>query len=251
MKKSSTFSGTTTSEYKGQNLSIEKKLPDIFQSNFIFVLSHDLRRPLRAIQGFSKLLEKKYGALFPEEAKNFLKLIMDSSNELDQQIEDLVSYLKLKPANLQIQTIVMNDFVNTIIHELMGSDSKNKFEIKVLPLPSCEADPTLLKVVFVNLIANAIKYSNSSNTPIYIEIGSIEQTGETVFYVKDKGVGIDMEYAEKLFGIFKRFHSAEEYIGNGIGLAKVKLAIDLHQGRLWVETEVGKGSTFYFTLGCQ
>jgi signal transduction histidine kinase len=235
---------------------------------FSYSVSHDLRAPLRAIDGFSRILLEEYMPQLTPEAQRYLRLARDNVQQMGRLVDDLLTFSRLGRQSLKIQTVLPADLVRQALEELRSEQEGRRVEISVGDLPACQADPALLKQVFANLLSNALKFTRRREVA-RIEIGSIpphptlspsgrgltpspsegEGRGEgAVYFVKDNGVGFDMRYASKLFGVFQRLHRAEEYEGTGVGLAIVQRIIHRHGGRVWAEGEVDKGATFYFTL---
>jgi PAS domain S-box-containing protein len=215
---------------------------------FTYSVSHDLRAPLRAISGYSQLLTERAGTGLDAQTTGFIHSISANTKRMGRLIDDLLSLSRFSRAELQRTTINVNELVNNVIAELSQSD-KNfaKTQITVRDLPPVKADYNLLQQVYINLIANAVKYSSLKEKPT-VEIGSLKKAGKTVYFVKDNGSGFDMEFYNKLFGVFQRLHDSREFEGTGVGLAIVKRIITKHQGEIWAESEVDKGATFYFTL---
>lgn len=215
---------------------------------FSYSVSHDLRAPLRHVQGYVEMLEHTLQGQLSDKAKHYLKTIKDSGLEMGQLIDDLLDFSRmgrvaLSETNIQVETVVRNTIKSL---ELAVQDRNIVWKID--PLPQVLADPTALKQVMANLIGNAVKYSRQRD-PAEIEIGCAgEEEGRLVLFVKDNGAGFDMRYAHKLFGVFQRLHRAEEFEGTGIGLATVRRVIGRHGGRTWAEGRVNGGATIYFTL---
>ena len=214
---------------------------------FTYSVSHDLRAPLRAVDGFSRILLEKYGAEMSSDAKRYQNLIRDNAKQMGQLIDDLLSFSRLSRQPVKRQEVEPSEIVRQVLHDLQVN-SIERAPVTVEDLAVCHADPALLKQVYVNLISNALKYTRCSKPPL-IEIGCHNDNGTPVYYVRDNGVGFDMKYADKLFGVFQRLHRAEEYEGTGVGLAVVQRVIQRHGGRIWAEAAVNKGATFFFTLG--
>jgi PAS domain S-box-containing protein len=213
---------------------------------FSYSVSHDLRAPLRAINGYAKMLEEDYDALFDAEGKKFLDTIQYNAKKMSNLIDDLLSFSRLGRKTLLKTSINMNDLVQNILTDLDKTE-KNNAEIKVAPLHPVHGDYALIKQVLINLISNAIKYSSKKPNPV-VEITS-ELHKETVTYrVKDNGEGFDMAYADKLFGVFQRLHKEEEFEGTGVGLAIVQRIIARHGGKVGAYGELGQGATFHFSL---
>ena len=228
---------------------------------FSYSVSHDLRAPLRAMDGFSRILLEEHGAQLSDEARRYLQIVRSNAQHMGQLVDDLLAFSRLSRQPLNKQPVAPAELVRQALAELRPDQDGRQVEIIVGDLPVCQADPTLLKQVFVNLISNALKFTRK-RAPAVIEIGCIVgmeardapssvfcPPSSVVYYVKDNGVGFDMRYAHKLFGVFQRLHRAEEYEGTGVGLAIVQRIVHRHGGRVWAEAEVDKGATFYFTLG--
>ena len=214
--------------------------------SFSYSVSHDLRAPLRAINGYAQIILEEYQAQFDEELKRLFGVIQKNATKMGLLIDDLLSFSKLGRKELVKVKIDTNDMVQQILRE-MQENIPEKMTINTKPLLDAEGDYTLIYQAFVNLISNAIKYSSKTGNP-EIEINAFESGEEYIYYVKDNGSGFNMEYADKLFGVFQRLHGDNEFEGTGVGLAIVKRVILKHGGRVWAESEVDKGATFYFSL---
>jgi two-component system, sensor histidine kinase and response regulator len=214
---------------------------------FSYSVSHDLRAPLRHISGFSDILTTKYSDKMPEEAAKFLGMINTSVEHMARLIEDLLRLARLGMAPLSRQPVDVSGLVREVLEELMKGQEGISVETRIGNLPPCVGDYALLKQVFINLLSNAVKFSRNAKGPL-IEAGFKEQNGERVYFVRDNGAGFNMRNAEKLFGVFQRFHRADEFEGTGVGLSIVQRIIHRHGGRIWAESEVGQGATFFFTL---
>ena len=214
---------------------------------FSYSVSHDLRAPLRAINGFSRILSNEFSSKLDEEARTFLQKIILSGKKMSRLIDDLLDFSRLSRKPLQKQGVDPNPIVRTVIDSLEMETIGHPIQWSLSTLPIAHADPMLLQQVYANLIGNAVKYSRNRQ-PAQIEIGSFHQTNETVYFVRDNGAGFDMKYAEKLFGVFQRLHREEEFEGTGIGLATVHRIIQRHGGRIWAEARPDEGATFYFTI---
>jgi DNA-binding LacI/PurR family transcriptional regulator/signal transduction histidine kinase len=214
---------------------------------FSYSVSHDLRAPLRAIDGFSHLLVEEYEALLPKEAQGYLNRIHLNVKRMSDLINDLLAFSHIGRKTLQVENLDMNQLVQEILDNFRADNELKQVEIMVESLPPCRADRSLLKQVWINLISNAIKYSSRRENP-RIEIRHIIQHHSIVYLVKDNGVGFDMRYVDKLFGVFQRLHRDDEYEGTGIGLATVRRIIGRHGGTVWAEAELDKGATFYFMI---
>ncbi len=233
-----------------ENLAIaSRKLQEANQEleAFTYSVSHDLRAPLRAVDGFSQILLEDYADELPKNAVSYLTKVTDGAHQMGELIKDLLELSRLGRKPLQKLHFDCNEMVQKIIEDFDYKISKQDYEIKIHDFPNVYGDPALLKQVFVNLISNAIKFSSQNETP-RIEIGKMRDDGEVRFYVKDNGVGFDMDYVENLFGVFQRLHSADQFEGTGVGLAIVQRIIRRHGGRVWAEGQVNKGATFFFTI---
>lgn len=213
---------------------------------FSYSVSHDLRAPLRHINGYISILSKHLHDL-PEKEKHYLDTIADSARQMGVLIDDLLNFSRTGRQEMQLTTLDMNvvlqDVMQVIKHESFGRGIK----WKVAELPQVVGDYSLLRLVWLNLLNNAVKFSRV-NVATLIEVGFVDENNEFVFFVRDNGVGFDMQYAHKLFGVFERLHSAQEFEGTGIGLANVRRIILRHNGRTWAEAEIDKGAVFYFSL---
>ena len=238
---------------KQLNSELEKTVTQLISANkemeaFTYSVSHDLRAPLRIIDGFGEILLKDYSHAFDEEGKHTLGVIMGNAKHMGQLIDDLLNLSRLGRAQLAIKKADMHEIVEDVIHAISMVDLQmTKAEIKVHPLKACECDISLMRQVWINLISNAVKYSRKREQPV-IDIGWEDRNGETVYYVKDNGVGFDMKYYNKLFGVFQRLHKISEFEGTGVGLALVFRIISKHNGKIWAEAVENEGATFYFTL---
>ena len=217
---------------------------------FSYSVSHDLRAPLRAMNGFSRILIENYGTQVPPEAVRYLNMIRDNATHMGRLIDDLLAFSQLGRKELQKQPIDSSGLVHRVFEELRPEAGDRKIQLTVGELPPVEADPALLRQVYVNLLSNAIKYTRGREEA-HIEVNAKQNGGgpeDVIFVIKDDGAGFDMRYADKLFGVFQRLHRAEEFEGTGVGLATVQRIIQRHGGRIWAEAEVNRGATFYFTL---
>jgi len=215
---------------------------------FSYSVSHDLRAPLRAMDGFSRILLEDYAAAVSEEVQEYLRLIREGAQQMGSLIDHLLDFSRLGRQPLRKQPVVVANLVYVVLGDLQTAREGRSIDILVGYLPDCQADPTLLRQVFANLLGNAVKFTKTRQHAV-IEVGCREHAGETVYFVKDNGVGFDMQYANKLFGVFQRLHRVEEFEGTGVGLATVQRIIHRHGGRIWAEAEVDKGAAFYFTVG--
>jgi signal transduction histidine kinase len=214
---------------------------------FSYSVAHDLRAPLRAIDGFSRILLEEHAPSLTSEAQHYLDVVRRNSQRMGLLIDDLLVFARLSRQPLNKQPVKPSDLVRQCVDELRAEQQGRRVEIAIGDLPACQADPVLLKHVWMNLMSNALKYTRKREAAV-IEVGSREQPGACVYFVKDNGVGFDMQYADKLFGVFQRLHRAEDYEGTGVGLAIVQRIIHRHGGRVWAEAAVNQGATFYFTV---
>ena len=214
---------------------------------FSYSVSHDLRAPLRAINGFVSILLEDYHQVLDDEGKRICLIIHSNAVKMGQLIDDLLSFSRLIRSELHNSTIDMQSLVGTLIAEFQSSKELNPNIISLQELPQSTGDSNLIKQVWTNLISNAIKYSSKTTNP-QITIGANTDENETIYFIKDNGVGFSMNYIHKLFGVFQRLHSANEFEGTGVGLAIVQRIVTRHGGRVWAEGEIGKGATFYFSL---
>jgi PAS domain S-box-containing protein len=214
---------------------------------FTYSVSHDLRAPLRHIGGFSKILSEDFGPGLPPEAQTHLQRIQDGVHRMGLLVDELLSLARVGRHALNLQATKLNVVIEEVVSLLQPEAEGRAISWKIADLPSAECDPILIKQVFQNLIANALKFTRTRERAV-IEIRHQQENGQTVIAVADNGVGFSMKYKDKLFGVFQRLHRAEEFEGTGIGLATVKRIIHKHGGRVWAEAELDKGATFYFTL---
>ena len=214
--------------------------------SFSYSVSHDLRAPLRAIVGYSNILIEDYGDKLDDEGKRTLNVIMKNVLKMGQLIDDLLAFSRIGKQNIIRVNVDMNLLVNSIDAELK-IQQPNKIELNIKSLLNTKCDSSMIKQVMTNLISNALKYSGKKEKS-NVEIGSYTENNNNIYYVKDNGVGFDMKYYDKLFGVFQRLHSANEFEGTGVGLALVQRIINKHGGKVWAEAKVDEGATFYFSL---
>ena len=214
---------------------------------FSYSVSHDLRTPLRAISGYSKILTEDFSSMLNEEGKRLTGLINKNAVNMGILIEDLLKFSKMSRQETIKSNIYMHEMANSIYHELVSEKEKENINFTILKIPDAFGDPSLIKQVWRNLIGNAIKFSSTKSNPA-IEIGTIKSDTENIYYVKDNGIGFNMEHSHKLFGVFKRLNNAKEFEGTGVGLANVQRIINRHGGRVWAEGKEGEGAVLYFSL---
>jgi len=213
---------------------------------FTYSVSHDLRAPLRSINGYAQMLDEDYGPKLDIEGKRIIKTICDNAINMGMLIDELLGFSQLGRKEVQLRKINMNELVESVFID-MDKSFTHKAEIKIGKLHEVEADFGLLRQVMFNLISNALKYSSKKEQPI-IEVFSEEKNGDIVFSLKDNGAGFDMKYYDKLFGVFQRLHKQKEFEGVGVGLAIVERIISKHGGKVWAEGKVNEGAQFNFSL---
>ncbi len=231
--------------------SLEEKARELEDANnnfesFAYSVSHDLRAPLRAISGFSDMARKRYADKLGDEGRHLLNVVYDNTVKMNQLIDDILAFSRTGRQGMAKSEVDMDASAREALDETRPSAGLG-LTVEIKPLPPARGDPAMLRQVWVNLLSNAVKFTRHKQVRA-IEIGSYAEGNENVYYVKDNGVGFDMRYAEKLFGVFQRLHRAEEFEGTGIGLAIVKRIINRHGGRVWAEGKVDEGATFYFAL---
>jgi signal transduction histidine kinase len=211
--------------------------------------AHDLRTPLRAITGFADVLLDPRAKIPGDEAQRYIRMIRDGSVQMGELINALLAFSRLGRQALALQTVNLTQLCREAYSELERERSGRRIEFRLQPLRVAEGDPALLRVVFVNLLSNALKYTRPRDVAV-IEVGVLETSEENVpvVFVRDNGVGFDLRDADKLFGVFQRLHHVHEFDGTGVGLATVRRIIDRHGGRIWAEAAPQNGATFFFTL---
>jgi light-regulated signal transduction histidine kinase (bacteriophytochrome) len=213
---------------------------------FSYSVSHDLRAPLRIVSGYAIILEEEYHNIFDEEGRRLLSIVQDSAKKMGVLIDDLLAFSRLGKNKVVMTNVDMNSVVNLAVAELSNQGS-NELKININPLLNAYSDYSLISQVWKNLISNAIKYSAQNPYPV-IAINSLETDSTIIYSISDNGVGFDMKYAHKLFGVFQRLHDVDEFEGTGVGLALVQRIIKKHGGKIWAEAEIGKGAIFSFSL---
>ncbi len=215
---------------------------------FSYSVSHDLRAPLRHIDGYAALLSKAAGEALNDKARRYLQTISDSAKQMGQLIDDLLIFSRMGRQDMLRTTVKLDQLVKTVLHDLRLDLQGRTISWTIHPLPNVSGDPAMLRQVFVNLISNALKFT-ATRPETRIEIGAVtRKPDETEVFVRDNGVGFDMQYVNKLFGVFQRLHRNDEFEGTGIGLANVRRIIHRHGGRTWAEGAPDQGATFYFSL---
>ena len=214
---------------------------------FSYSVAHDLRAPLRAVGGFSQLLVESYQDTLNEEGKRLLGVIRNEAERMGVLIDALLTFSRLGIEQVMCSALDMTALARSTFQELMRHHAGRKHRLELQPLPAARGEEALVRQVFVNILSNAIKFTRQREVAV-IEIGGRSDSEQNVYYVKDNGVGFDDRYADKLFGVFQRLHRDEQFEGTGIGLALVQRIITRHGGRVWAESKLNEGATFYFTL---
>jgi len=215
--------------------------------SFGYSVSHDLRAPLRAIDGFSHVLLEDHSEALDAEARRLLATVRANTQRMSRLIDDLLAFSRLGRKELEMAPVDLTSLAQTVVEDLQKASGEHHARVSIAPLPPARGDRALLHLVLTNLIGNALKFARGRAEP-RIEIGAQTEDRETVYYVRDNGVGFDMQYAHKLFGVFERLHRAEDFEGTGVGLALVKRIVQRHGGRVWAKGKVNEGATLYFTL---
>jgi PAS domain S-box-containing protein len=213
---------------------------------FSYSVSHDLRAPLRAIDGYSQIVLKQCGPLMSEEQRRYLQRVRDNTVQMGHLVDDLLTLSRLGRQPLARQLVSTGTIVAEVLRDVRQQVAGRSVQVSVGELPPVWGDPGLLKQVFMNIIDNAFKYTRLRDDAV-VEIDSRRMGDEQVFIVRDNGVGFDMQYADKLFDVFQRLHRAEDFAGTGVGMAIVQRIVQRHGGRVWAEAAVDRGATFYFT----
>jgi signal transduction histidine kinase len=249
------FAQTAADEVRALNAELEHRVTqrtaELAATNqeleaFAYSVSHDLRAPLRHIDGYTQILEDEVGKNLPE-ASHYVSRIRTGVQNMGQLVDDLLKLSRIGRVEPKFERVALNTIVEEVLADLKEEIAKRNIEWRIAKLPAARVDPGLIKQVFANLISNAVKYSRTRPLAI-IEIGSEPANGAVAIFIRDNGVGFNMKYAHKLFGAFQRLHRMEDFEGTGIGLATVQRIVRLHGGKIWVEAELDKGATFHFTL---
>jgi light-regulated signal transduction histidine kinase (bacteriophytochrome) len=214
---------------------------------FSYSVSHDLRAPLRAIIGYASILREDHEAQLDSEGRRILAVVATEGARLGRLIDDLLAFARLGRQSLRRSRVDMEDLARTVFAELSEREPGRTLQLSLEPIPPARGDPSMLRQVWVNLLSNAIKYT-STREVAQIRIGSRTEHGEITYVVQDNGVGFDMKYVGKLFGVFQRLHSEAEFSGTGVGLALVRRILKRHDGRIWADARLDAGATFFFTL---
>jgi signal transduction histidine kinase len=235
-------------EIENLNKNLSSNLSQLESSNkeleaFTYSVSHDLRAPLRSISGYAKILNEDYGSGLDEEGKKVIDIVVRNASKMGNLIDDLLDFSRFGKKEMIKSRINMSEMVRLISNDL----NTHRAEVVVMDLEPTVVDVTMIKQVWINLISNAFKYSRNKEK-IRIEIGSDHNGEEDVFFIKDNGIGFDMRYVHKLFGVFQRLHKVHEFEGTGVGLAIVQRIIQRHGGKVWAEGKVNEGAVFYFSI---
>jgi light-regulated signal transduction histidine kinase (bacteriophytochrome) len=215
--------------------------------SFSYSVSHDLRAPLRSIDGYAQMLEEDYNDKLDETGRRYIRTIRGGSQRMAALIDDLLAFSRLNRQNLTRTQVDMTALARRAAAEILEAQPEPRPAVDIAELPPVSGDPALLRQVWTNLISNAVKYSSKSDAP-HVEVRAAREGGRIRYEVRDNGIGFDMKYADKLFGVFQRLHGMDEYPGTGVGLAIVQRIVTRHQGAITAQAERGKGATFKFTL---
>jgi K+-sensing histidine kinase KdpD len=235
------------------NVELAKRSDELQATNkeleaFAYSVSHDLRAPVRHIAGFTELLQKHANPVLDDKSRHQINMILESASRMGNLVDDLLAFSRIGRAETQKTTIHLEQLVKAVIGEIAPDTQGRKITWRIGTLPICYGDPSLLRLVFGNLVSNAVKFTRT-RPQAEIEINSLNHTpDEAVVFVRDNGVGFDMKYKNKLFGVFQRLHSQESFEGTGIGLATVQRIIHRHGGRVWAEASLNNGATFFVAL---
>jgi light-regulated signal transduction histidine kinase (bacteriophytochrome) len=213
---------------------------------FAYSVSHDVRSPLRSMLAYSEILLNEHAGNLDEEGRLFQERIRANAERLDGYISGILAYSSLSRQEILREDVNLTDLAWQVIGELSGQIGGREIKFAVEEMPPVSADRALMRVVLTNLISNAVKFTDTQPAP-EISIGSINENGREIYYIRDNGIGLDMKFAETIFETFQRLHGVDQYVGRGIGLALVRRIILRHGGNVWVQSEEGEGATFYFT----
>ncbi|HXD94578.1 MAG TPA: ATP-binding protein, partial [Bacteroidia bacterium] len=239
------FNQTLEQRVKDRTTELEAANKEL--ESFSYSVSHNLRAPARAIHSYATVFLEDYDGKLDDEAKRLINIILKNGKKMGLLIDDLLAFSQLGRKELIKTKLSMDDIVSTIWNELYRAEENRNIQFEISPLPDAYAEKATIQQVWVNLISNALKYTRNK-TQTVIKIYAKQKNGETIYCIKDNGSGFDMKYYNKLFGVFQRLHSQEEFEGTGVGLAIVERIINKHGGKIWGEGEVDKGATFYFSL---
>jgi signal transduction histidine kinase len=239
-------------EIRKLNQELGKRAAELEASNkelesFAYSVSHDLRAPLRHMVGYSELLQKQASSLLDDKSQRFIRTILDSAKKMGNLIDDLLAFSRIGRAETRQTKVDLEQLVKDVVAEIGQDTRRRNIAWKIGTLPVCYGDRSMLKLVVVNLVSNATKFTRMRK-PAEIEIGCVDRDEEVEVFVRDNGAGFDMQYVDKLFGVFQRLHLAEQFEGTGIGLATVQRIVHRHGGKVWAEGAVDRGATFTFSL---
>jgi PAS domain S-box-containing protein len=239
-------------ERRALNFQLQEKVKELSLVNkeletFSYSVSHDLRAPLRHIDGFTRILLEEHASELSDEGKKYVQRVLQAVTHTGRLVDDLLNLARIGRKDLQRKKVILADVVRQALAMLPPGTADRAVEWKIANLPEVHGDPGLLELVFVNLLSNALKFTRPRQ-PAVIEIGANKRAGLDTFFVRDNGVGVDPKYADKLFGVFQRLHREDEFEGTGVGLATVQRIIHRHGGEVWAESALGHGTTFFFTL---
>ena len=240
-------------DLKHSNERLERRTLELSETNielesFAYSVAHDLRAPLRHIAGYSNVLVQEYGTRLDADGRRYLEKIVDGGEKMGRLVDDLLSLSKIGRQELSLQATSLDKLLRHVVNELAPEWSEREVEWQIGELFSVDCDPGLMKQVFMNLLSNAVKYTRKREHAV-IQVGQMRQNDQRVIFVRDNGVGFEMQYVGKLFGVFQRLHKARDFEGTGVGLAIVQRIIHKHGGRIWAEAKVDEGATFFFTMG--
>ncbi len=218
---------------------------------FAYIASHDLQEPLRVVGNFIGLLRRRYAAHFDEEAFQYIDFAVDGVQRMSQQIKNILTFSRVSQKEMEFRRTDINEVIETKIHDLSKNIEEKNVKLKIERMPEIVCEKTQIEMVFYNLISNAIKFNKSEIPIIFISNQTTEENGYWHFSVKDNGIGIEKQYQEKIFEIFRRLHNKKEYAGTGIGLTLCLKIVHRHHGKIWFESQEGHGTTFHFTISKQ
>ncbi len=224
---------------------LERSYKDM--ESFTYIASHDLRSPLIAISGFSRILQEDYAGILDEKGRDLLSRISSSAKRMSQLIDDILSFSRVSAREVKYSEIDMKKLVCEVFEEMRPAMGEHSIRLEIKDLPQGYGDMPMIRQVFVNFLSNAIKFTRTQTAPA-IEVGGFENGKENVYYVRDNGIGFDEKFRDKLFGLFQRLHTSHQFEGTGIGLFMIKRVVEKHGGRVWAEGALKRGATFYFCL---
>jgi len=242
-------------ELNALNELLERRVTELREANreiesFSYSVSHDLRAPLRQVNGFAGILLEEYASQLDDSAQHYLHRVVDGAQHMGRLVDDLLNLARLGRQEITVQITGLNGLVQEVAEDLKSETQDRQIDWRIGKLPFVECDPGLIKQVFANLLSNALKYTRPREHAV-IEVGQASVNGREEIFVRDNGVGFNMKYADKLFGVFQRLHRQEDFEGTGVGLAIVLRIIHKHGGQIRAEAELDKGAAFYFALGAR